>query len=138
MSQDHCHCWLTGRRTVDYWIATLDWPENAFAPDWVLDLTHATRIPDHAPCYEGMAGWRVFWSTWTEQFDQPSFELLGLYDAGNRVVSITRQRAISKLSRAPVEQVNGIIWTVQDGLITRGEMYNAAADEALRAVGLAG
>ncbi len=124
------------RRAMGYWIAKLELPENAFAPDWVLDLTHATRVPDHQPRYEGMTGWRVFWSTWAEQFEQPSFELLGLYDAGDRVVSIMRQRAIAKLSRAPGEQVNGVIWTVRDGLITRGEMYNGAADEALKAVGL--
>jgi ketosteroid isomerase-like protein len=124
------------RRGVEQWVTTLEWQEHAFAPNWILDLTHATRVPDHLPYYEGMAGWRAFWSIWIEQFERPSFELLGIYDADDRVVTITRQRAIAKASRVPVEQVNGIIWTVRDGVITRGELYNGAADEALKAVGL--
>jgi ketosteroid isomerase-like protein len=120
------------RRGVEQWIATLEWLEDVFAPNWILDLIHATRVPDHLPYYEGMAGWRVFWSIWIEQFELPSFELLGIYDADDRLVTITRQRSVAKASRTPVEQVNGIIWTVRGGLITRGELYNGAADEALK------
>jgi ketosteroid isomerase-like protein len=82
-------------------------------------------------------GWKAFWSTWTEQFEPPSFDVQGLYDAGDRVVFIARQRPVAKASRVPVEQVNAMIFTLRDGLITRMEVFNRDPEEALKAVGLA-
>ena len=125
------------RRLTDHFVTAGQLLEESFADDWVLDLTHATRAPDHLPHYVGMEGWRRFWSTWTEQFDMPSFEVQDFYDADDRVVVIARQRAVAKVSRVPVDQVNGVIYTLRDGLVTRMEIFNGGPDEALKAVGLA-
>jgi ketosteroid isomerase-like protein len=124
------------RRGLDHLSATMDLLEDVFAADWVLDLTRATRVPDHLPRYEGMAGWRTFFSIWREQFDELSWEWQAYYDVGDRVVVTGRQRAIAKLSRVPVEQPLGMIYTLRGGLITRVQMFNVAANEALKAVGL--
>jgi len=113
-------------------------PEELYAADWVLDLTHATRIPDHLPYYEGMTGWRAFFNTWIESFDDLKFEWQAYYDARDRVVVTGRQRAIAKASRVPVEQALGCVFTLRDGLVTRLEIFNGSADEALKAVGLEG
>ena len=125
------------RKVEDHFNATGEPPWELFATDVVLDLTHATRVPDHLPRYVGEEGWNEFWSIWIEQFENLSFELLGLYDVGDdRVVLIHRQTAIAKASRVPVEQTNGFVYTLRDGLIIHVELYNGAADEALKAVGL--
>src|SRR5881227_2452458 len=126
------------QRMLDHFSATLELLEELFAPGWVLDLTHATRVPDHLPRYEGNAGWRSFFSLWIEQFDEMSYEWQAYREVGDRVVVIGRQHAVAKVSRAPVEQALGLVFTLQDGLITRIEIFNGAADEALKAVGLAG
>ena len=124
------------RRAVDHLATATDLLTEVYAPEFVLDLTHATRVPDHLPRYVGMEGWKAFWRTWTEQFEMPSFEIQGLRDAGDRVVVIARHRAVAKVSRVPVEQVNGWVFTLRDGLIVRVEIFNVAAEEALKAVGL--
>jgi hypothetical protein len=36
----------------------------------------------------------------------------------------------------PAEQALGLVYTLRDGLITRLEIFNGSADEALEAVGL--
>jgi ketosteroid isomerase-like protein len=104
--------------------------------NWILDLTHAERVPDRLPRYEGLEGWKEFWNIWIAQFDTPSFEAEGFYDAGDRVVAVTRQRAVAKASRVPAEQVNPVIYTLRDGLITRLTIFNRSVAEALKAVGL--
>jgi len=121
---------------LDHLSATLDLLEDVFAADWVLDLTRANRVPDHLPRYEGMTGWRTFFSIWREQFDEVSWEWQAYYDVGDHVVVTGRHRFIGKLSRVPVEEPLGVIYTLRDGLITRLQMFNGAADEALKAVGL--
>src|SRR5437773_1038326 len=98
-----------------------DLPEAPFATDWVLDLTHATRAPDHLPHYVGMAGWREFWSIWRESFDDLMMDWHAFHDVADRVVVEGRQHAIAKASRVPVEQALGAIYTLHDGLITRIE-----------------
>ena len=133
VSQEHVEI---VRRLADQFSRTLELPEEVFATNWVLDLTHATRVPDHSPYYEGMAGWRDFYGIWIEQFDGMSYEWQSIHDVGDRVAVVGRQRAIAKMSRVPVEQTIGLIYTFHDGLITRVEMFNGAADEALKAVGL--
>jgi ketosteroid isomerase-like protein len=121
---------------LDHFSASTDLLDEAFAPNWVLDLTAAHRVPDHLPHYEGMAGWRTFLSIWREQFDEVKWEWQAYYDVGDRVVVTGRHMAVARLSRAPVEQRLGIIYTLRDGLITRMQIFNVDADEALKAVGL--
>jgi ketosteroid isomerase-like protein len=133
VSQDHVEI---VRRGLDHLSATMDLPEEAFAPDWVLDLTHATRIPDHLPRYEGTAGWREFFDIWRESFEELQFEWSAFHDAGDRVVVTGRQRGIARASRVPAEQALGLVYTLRDGLITRLEIFNGSGDEALKAVGL--
>jgi ketosteroid isomerase-like protein len=124
------------RRMLDHLSATMDLLEDVFAADWVFDLTRANRVPDHLPRYEGMTGWRTFFSIWREQFDEVSWEWQAYYDVGDRVVVTGRHRGVARLSGVPVEQPLGMIYTLRGGLITRVQMFNVAAAEALKAVGL--
>jgi ketosteroid isomerase-like protein len=87
--------------------------------------------------YEGIEGARRFIRDWTEGFDDWSIELEAIHDAGGeRVVTVLRQRAVSKLTGMPVDMRLGLVYTVRDGRQTRVELY-ADPGEALRAAGLA-
>jgi ketosteroid isomerase-like protein len=59
-----------------------------------------------------------------------------IVDAGDeRVVWLHRIVGRAKTSGFPIDQPIGIVWTVRDGLIWRGQAYLSHA-EALKAVGL--
>jgi ketosteroid isomerase-like protein len=57
------------------------------------------------------------------------------HDAGDKVVTVVRQRGQSKTSGLPVDMAFGQVWTIRDGKSTRMEMY-ADPVEALEAMGL--
>lgn len=62
-------------------------------------------------------------------------EIERLIDAGDRVVSLFRLRAVGAGSRAVVERRDGIVWTFRDDKLFRVDYFNDQG-EALEAVGL--
>ena len=62
-------------------------------------------------------------------------EIERLIDAGDRVVSLLRLRAVGAGSGAVVERSDGIVWTFRDDKLFRVDYFNNQ-DEALEAVGL--
>jgi ketosteroid isomerase-like protein len=58
-----------------------------------------------------------------------------LVDAGDRVVSLFRIRAVGAGSGVPVERGDGIVWTFRDGKLARLDYFNDQG-AALEAVGL--
>jgi hypothetical protein len=62
-------------------------------------------------------------------------EIERLLDAGDRVVSLFRLRAVGAGSGAAVERRDGIMWTFRDDKLFRVDYFNDQ-DEALEAVGL--
>lgn len=60
-----------------------------------------------------------------------------MYDAGDRVVAIMRQRGRSKAAGMPVEVSFAEVWTFRDGKQAPMEMYSDP-QEALKAVELEG
>lgn len=108
-------------------------PAGAFAVDfeWVVPTP-----------FEGKSVWTgveeciEYLRVWAEQFDDWSYEVLRVIDAGNgRVVVLARQSAKGKGSGAPVEAYNGIVYELRDGCIVRAWNYFDHA-EALEAAGL--
>jgi ketosteroid isomerase-like protein len=73
---------------------------------------------------------------WTEGFDQWSFELEQLVDAGHdRVVAVARQRGIGKESGVPVDLEFGMLYELNAGRVTRVRVILDPAS-ALEAAGL--
>jgi ketosteroid isomerase-like protein len=73
---------------------------------------------------------------WTEPYDEWSYNAERILDAGaNRVVATFHQRGKLRDSDSWVEMRYGIVYTVQEGLITRGKVY-ATPENALEAAGL--
>jgi ketosteroid isomerase-like protein len=120
----------------DHFLATGGLPEEVMAPDFVWDMSTFRGWPEQR-LYVGVEGARAFLRDWTAPFDDWTIELQALYDAGERVVAVCRQRGRSRTTNLPVEMLFGMVWTVRDGLETRMEMY-ADPDEALKAIGLDG
>ena len=127
------------RRGWEHFQATGELLQDVLAPEFVWDMStfrdlQLVGIEEH---YEGADGARRFLQAWTEPFDEWQIEVEAFHDAGEKVVTVCRQRGRSKVSGVPVDMRLALVFTVRNGLETRMEMY-ADPDEALRAVGLDG
>jgi ketosteroid isomerase-like protein len=77
--------------------------------------------------------WRA---AWFEPYDDWSYEPEKILDAGaNRVVVTLHQRGKPRGSDSWVDMHYGLVYTVEEGLISRIEFY-ATPEEALEAAGL--
>jgi ketosteroid isomerase-like protein len=86
--------------------------------------------------WRGREGWVEFVRTWNEQFDDLSFQVVRLIDAGkDRVVVLLHQSGTGKESGIPVGWDNGMVWELKDGRLIRATNYVSHAD-ALEAAGL--
>ena len=123
------------RRGWDHFLATGELLEEIAAPDFAWDMSTFRGWPEQR-VYIGVDGARAFLRDWTDAFDAWTIEVQATHDAGDKVVSVCRQRGRSKTTGMPVEMVFGMVWTVRGGLQTQMQMY-ADPDEALEAAGLA-
>jgi ketosteroid isomerase-like protein len=75
-------------------------------------------------------------AAWTEPYDDWSYRAEKILDAGsNGVVAAFRQRGKPRGCDSWVEMRYGVVYTVEEGLITRCQVY-ATPEEALEAAGL--
>ena len=86
---------------------------------------------EHARAHEREA----FFAEWLEGFEHWSLDVEEIFDAGDQVVAIVRQRGRPKRGGPEVEMQLALVWTFRDGLAVRMEMY-ASRNEALEAAGL--
>jgi ketosteroid isomerase-like protein len=105
---------------------------DLFAPDVEVDMSRRKFNPDTYHGHEGLRRlgrevrevWDGFWII-PERF----------IDAGERVVVIERRQGVGRKSGVEVKDRSAVIWTVQDGRVTRMET-DLDPEEALKAVGL--
>ena len=77
-----------------------------------------------------------FRAAWMEPYDDFIYEPVRIVDAGaNRVVATLHQRGKPHGSDSWVEMDYGLVYTVEEGLITRADFY-ATPQKALEAAGL--
>ena len=122
------------RRGFEHVERTREFPAEAAHPDFVWDTTTFRGGVNTRTCVgvDETNGWLA---EWLEGFVNWSIDVEELFDAGDRVVTITHQRASAKHGGPEVEMRLAQVWTFRDGLLTRMEMY-ADRDEALEAAGL--
>lgn len=124
------------RRLQEHFIATSELPEELFAPAFVWDMSTFRDWPEQK-FYEGAQGLGAFLGDWTSVFSGWELKIDAYHDAGEKVVVVGVQYGRSDLGGGlPLEAWFGLIYTVHDDLLTRGEAYADPA-EALKAVGLA-
>ena len=108
-------------------------------PSWEI-LDHETEvfdhdIPDARNPYRGPDGVRDWLSDFGAAWDRYDMEVERLIDAGDRVVSLVRIRAVGAGSGVAVERGDGMVWTFRNGKLARLDYFNDQ-EEALRAAGL--
>jgi ketosteroid isomerase-like protein len=106
--------------------------EEFFAPDAVA--TFSGFMEDETTL--SVSEFLELRAAWMEPYDDWSYEPEKIIDAGgNRVVVTLRQRGKPRGSDSWVEMRYGLVYTIEGGLITRGEFY-ATPEAALEAAGL--
>ena len=106
-----------------------------FAPDGTLDLSGVFDLAgkNETHGFDEFLEWRA---AWAEPYDDYSDSAEKIIDAGAQGVVVTfHQRGKPHGSDSYVEMRYAFVYTVEDGLITRGRVYGSSAD-ALEAAGL--
>jgi ketosteroid isomerase-like protein len=104
--------------------------------DAVWEVTEL-QLPDTPSRYHGPAAVREFFRRWIGAFDQWSYEVGEVIDAGAAVVVNIRQSGRGKGSGVTVEPEFWGVWTVRGGRIVRCTNHLTRLD-ALEAAGLSG
>jgi ketosteroid isomerase-like protein len=104
--------------------------------EWVL-AGGLTRVDlGGRTVFRGREEYEEFFRTWMAEFDEYSFKLDRLIDAGDdQVVAIAHQRGVGKGSGAPIEWQMGQVLQFEGGRLIRTRIYASPA-EALEAAGL--
>jgi ketosteroid isomerase-like protein len=102
-------------------------------PDFEVTVPPSLSVePD---TYRGHDGMRHYFATFADVMDEVRFEADVFFDAGDKVVAVTRLVAHARETGLELEQNVVQVWTVSDGLAVRADVY-PTKEEALRAVGL--
>ncbi len=106
-----------------------------------MGLTHAdvefdwsdSRAP-YSGLYRGIDEVRRAWQTWLEAWDEWKPEIVEAIEVDpETVVVVTQVQARGKGSGVTVHAQGASVWTIRDGKIARGKLYQSKA-EALAAV----
>jgi ketosteroid isomerase-like protein len=72
--------------------------------------------------YEGVAGLREAWREWLEAFERVTFEIEGIEDVGENVLTLARQVGVSRHG-IEIEQPSAAVWKFRDGRLVRLEFH---------------
>ncbi len=105
------------------------------APDLVWHVGSWSAWPGQ-PEYHGRDGFSEFFGEWVGAYEEWTQEDENFIDAGDsQVVTTTLQRGRLRGSDSWVELRVAFLYTIENGLIARAEVY-ASPEEALEAAGL--
>jgi ketosteroid isomerase-like protein len=122
------------RQGYEHFLASGDLLEEIFTPDYVLDMSTFRGWPERQH-YHGVEGFRAFLADWLEPWDDFELEVEEYHDAGDKVVTVLRQRGSSRAGGVSVDMHFAHVITFRDGKQARIQMY-ANRDEAFEAAGL--
>ncbi len=100
-----------------------------------FELLLPATYPEGARVLRGREGMKRWVAATKEVWDEWRFELERLIPAGDHVVALVRVVARGALSGVPLIRDTAHVWTVEDGRVTRCEVYLDRA-EALEAAGV--
>ena len=109
--------------------------EEFLAPHFVWDMRSWPVWPGQQ-VFHGREGFTEFFAEWTDAYDEWTNDFESFIDGGEgRVVVTTVQHGRLRGSDSWVDLRAAFLYTVEDGLITRAEVYESA-EQALEAAGL--
>ena len=122
---------------VDEGLADVDSLYEFFAPDVVFETRDLPEtVGGGSGALHSIDEFLAVRATWIESFDDWSYSVEKLLDAGgNTVVGTFRQSGMLRGSHDWIDMRYAMVYTVQDGLITGGRMY-LNREEGLAAAGL--
>jgi ketosteroid isomerase-like protein len=103
-------------------------------PEVEWDFSNVDTWPEER-VYRGYDAIAQFFDVWTREWDDYSFEVEEILDAGDKVVAVVRDEGRGKSSGIKLERWHAEVWTVRDGKVVRIEPFDDKA-EAFEAVGL--
>ena len=119
---------------LDEGLVDLQRVEEFFAQD---TITTVSGFLEERITLRGADEFLGFRAAWMEPYDDFSYEPVKIIDAGaNRVVVTLHQRGKPHGTDSGVEMDYGLVYTVEEGLIARSDIY-PSPEEALEAAGLA-
>ncbi|MGH2974305.1 MAG: nuclear transport factor 2 family protein [Solirubrobacterales bacterium] len=92
-------------------------------------------IPDASNPYRDVEGIVKWLADFAESWDSYELQLERIVDAGDRVVSLFRVKAVGAGSGIPVERDDAIVWTFRDSRLVRIDYFNDQGT-ALEAAGM--
>jgi ketosteroid isomerase-like protein len=104
---------------------------DAFDPAIEWDATH---FPD-GEVFHGREGVRRFFRMWLGTWEGYELEMEAVFDAGDKVVVLTRERGHGKGSSVPMEVAGGMLVTLRAGKVVRWQAF-LDPGEALERAGL--
>jgi ketosteroid isomerase-like protein len=119
------------REVLEGWTTGTGDPLESFAEDCVWD---STSFPD-GEIVHGHEGIRGFMRKWLGTWQQYELHVEEVFEAGDQVLALTRERGRGKGSDAQVELLGAFVFTLQRGHVVRFKGYVDRA-EALEAAGL--
>src|SRR5262245_4285922 len=121
---------------VDEGLIDLQRVEKFFAEDVITTFSGFEGFMAEQTTLRGPDEFLKFRAAWMEPYDDFSYEPVRIIDAGaNRVVVTLHQRGKPHGSDSWVEMDYGLVYTVEEGLIARGDFYSTP-ETALEAAGL--
>lgn len=72
--------------------------------------------------FEGTAGLQELWGDWLGTFERVRFEIVGVEQIGENVVTIARQVGTTRHG-VDVEQPSAAVWKFREGLLARVEFH---------------
>ena len=118
-------------RDEAWFAATADAVAELFDP--AVESVPAWR--GDGPTYSGIEGFRAMWLDWLEPWASYHVQVDEMFDAGDSVVVLVRDRARRHGMNVEVELISGSLWTFGDGKIVRVEFY-ANREDLREPVGL--
>ena len=112
--------WSSGDRET----ARAAWDPNAVMILPVIDTRVMTGL---AEIERGLESWRRSWDGYTVEIEET-------IDAGDDVVTVSRQRGTGEGTGAEVELLSYVVYTLSNGKIIRAESFNERS-KALEAAG---
>jgi ketosteroid isomerase-like protein len=110
--------------------------EEFFAQDVNTTVSGFEGFVDEQTTLRGADEFLKLRAAWMEPYDDFNYEPVKIIDAGgNRVVVTLHQRGKPHGSDSWVEMDYGLVYTVEEGLISRADFY-ATPEKAVKAAGL--